>query len=132
MTMHSPIIKAESRQLSVIKPQAKSGWDFRHDAMARLIVDEFSFSLKLPRDGELIRQLAFIRVQQGAAHVIPFGKYRGHLLEEIFDDDPAYLEWLAEQEWFRTKFEVLHAAIINFDDGLESNVEPTEREGART
>jgi uncharacterized protein (DUF3820 family) len=94
------------------------GWDFRHDAVARLIIDEFA--LMLPRDRELIRQLAVARVQQGEAHVIPFGQYRGRLLEEILIDDPAYLEWLAEQDWFRTNFEGLHAAIINFDTELEA------------
>jgi hypothetical protein len=38
-------------------------WDHRHDAMAKKISAEFS--LQLPRDRELIRQLAFTRVQQG-------------------------------------------------------------------
>jgi hypothetical protein len=38
-------------------------WDSRHDAMARQIMHEFN--LMLPRDRELIRQLAFVRVQQG-------------------------------------------------------------------
>jgi uncharacterized protein (DUF3820 family) len=94
--------------------QPRLGWDFRHDAMARLIMDEFA--LTLPWDRELIRQLAFICVQQGDAHVMPFGKYKGRLLEELLVDDPAYVEWLADQEWFRTQFEGLYAAIINFDE----------------
>jgi uncharacterized protein (DUF3820 family) len=100
--------------------QRRLGWDFRHDAMVRLIVDEFT--LTLPRDRELIRQLASIRVQQGEAHVLPFGKYKGRLIEEVLIDDPSYLEWLAEQEWFRAEFEGLHAAIINLDaePGVES------------
>jgi uncharacterized protein (DUF3820 family) len=88
-------------------------WDSRHDGMARLIVDEFK--LDPSRDGELIRQLAFIRVQQGAAHVIPFGKYKGSLLEEILVDDPSYVDWLAGQDWFRTEFPALHQVIIGFD-----------------
>jgi hypothetical protein len=37
-------------------------WDWRHDAMAEKITPEFN--LKLPRDRELIRQLAFVSVQQ--------------------------------------------------------------------
>jgi uncharacterized protein (DUF3820 family) len=89
------------------------GWDFRHDAISRLIIDEFD--LVLPRDRELVRQLAFIRVQQGAAHFLPFGKYKGQLLEQIFDADPSYIEWLARQEWFRTEFPTLHAAIVELD-----------------
>jgi uncharacterized protein (DUF3820 family) len=91
-------------------------WDERHDAMARLVADEFK--LVLPRDRELIRQLTFIRVQQGEAHVLPFGKHKGRLLEEIFVDDPNYIEWLAAQEWFPSKFPALHAAIIRLD-GVE-------------
>jgi hypothetical protein len=38
-------------------------WDHRHDAMAAQIMREFN--LTLPRDRELIRQLAFVRVAQG-------------------------------------------------------------------
>ena len=38
-------------------------WGGQHDAMARKIMAEFN--LQLPRDRELIRQLAFTRVQQG-------------------------------------------------------------------
>ena len=88
-------------------------WDFRHDAMVRLIMDEFS--LVLPRDRELVRQLALIRGQQNAAHVMPFGKHKGRLLEEILGDDPGYIDWLTEQEWFRGKFPTLHAAVISLD-----------------
>jgi uncharacterized protein (DUF3820 family) len=89
------------------------GWDFRHDAMVRVVIDEFA--LALPRDRELIRQLAFIRVQQGDAHVMPFGKHKGRLLEEIVVDDPPYLDWLVEQLWFRSEFPALHQAVINLD-----------------
>jgi uncharacterized protein (DUF3820 family) len=46
---------------------------------------------------------------------MPFGKYKGRLLEEILVDDPAYIDWLAEQDWFRTEFPTLHQVIINFD-----------------
>src|SRR5712691_6550469 len=89
------------------------GWDWRHDAMVRLILDEFA--LTLPRDRELIRQLTFIRVQQGAAYFMPFGKYKGRLLQEILIDDPSYLDWLTAQDWFRAEFPMLHQAVINFD-----------------
>jgi uncharacterized protein (DUF3820 family) len=99
-----------------ILPEAlryRLGWDERHDAVARLIMDEFA--LTLPRDRELIRQLVLIRVQQGAAHVMPFGKYKGKLLEEILVDDPSYVDWLAAQNWFHTEFPALHEVIVNFD-----------------
>jgi hypothetical protein len=49
-----------------IVPEAlrhRLGWDWRHDKMAARIVEEFK--LQLPRDRELIRQLAFVRVTQG-------------------------------------------------------------------
>jgi uncharacterized protein (DUF3820 family) len=99
-----------------IVPEAlryRLGWDYRHDAMARLVMDEFA--LTLPRDRELVRQLAFIRVQQGEAHVMPFGKHKNRLLEEIVVDDPSYLDWLVAQDWFHTKFPALHEVVTNFD-----------------
>jgi hypothetical protein len=40
-------------------------WDSRHDRTAAAIMQEFG--LYLPRDRELIRQLAFVRVAQGIA-----------------------------------------------------------------
>jgi uncharacterized protein (DUF3820 family) len=45
--------------------------------------------------------------------IIPFGKYKGRLVEEVLLDDPAYLQWLAGQDWFRAKFNILHQVIIN-------------------
>ena len=41
----------------------KLGWDMRHHFMAEKIIDRFG--LALPRDRELIRQLAVIYVAQG-------------------------------------------------------------------
>src|SRR5438067_11610928 len=46
-------------------------------------------------------------------NVIPFGKHKGRLIEELILDDPAYLQWLSAQDWFRTKFTILHQTIIN-------------------
>src|SRR5262245_27071608 len=87
----------------------RTACDERHDALAKLILAEFK--LTLPRDRELVRQLTLIRIQQDAAHVIPFGKYKGRLLDELLVDDPSYLDWLAEQEWFRSDFSTLYQAI---------------------
>jgi hypothetical protein len=42
---------------------SRLGWDARHDHMAKEIMTEFN--LILPRDRELIRQLAFVRVRLG-------------------------------------------------------------------
>jgi uncharacterized protein (DUF3820 family) len=47
------------------------------------------------------------------SNIVPFGKYKGRLIEEVLIDDPAYIEWLTAQDWFRTKFMVLHQVIIN-------------------
>jgi len=46
-------------------------------------------------------------------NVVPFGKYKGRLIEELLVDDPKYLEWLSGQPWFRDKFFMLHQVIIN-------------------
>jgi hypothetical protein len=59
MTVHEP----EPDEIVPAALRAFLRWDFRHDAMAQKIMQEFG--LKLPRDRELIRQLAFVRVQQG-------------------------------------------------------------------
>jgi uncharacterized protein (DUF3820 family) len=45
--------------------------------------------------------------------IIPFGKYKGRLVDEVLVDDPGYLQWLAGQDWFRAKFNILHQVIIN-------------------
>jgi hypothetical protein len=45
--------------------------------------------------------------------IIPFGKYKGRLLDEVLADDPGYLQWLTGQDWFRAKFNILHQVIIN-------------------
>src|SRR5262245_25494151 len=47
------------------------------------------------------------------ANVIPFGKYKGRMIEELLIDDPGYLQWLTGQDWFRAKFNILHQVIIN-------------------
>jgi uncharacterized protein (DUF3820 family) len=46
-------------------------------------------------------------------NVVPFGKYKGRLIEELIEDDPGYLQWLASQDWFRARFVALHQVIIN-------------------
>ena len=45
--------------------------------------------------------------------IVPFGKYRGRPLVEVIETDPAYLQWLTGQDWFREKFVTLHQTIIN-------------------
>jgi uncharacterized protein (DUF3820 family) len=46
-------------------------------------------------------------------NVVPFGKYKGRLIEELLIDDPGYLQWLVAQDWFRAKYVTLHQVIIN-------------------
>jgi hypothetical protein len=53
-------------EIGDIVPEAlhrRVGWDMRHHFMAEKIVDRFG--LVLPRDRELIRQLAVVYVLQG-------------------------------------------------------------------
>jgi len=47
-----------------------------------------------------------------APKIIPFGKYKGRLIEEVLVDDPAYLQWLAGQEVILVRH-IVHA----FEDG---------------
>jgi hypothetical protein len=44
--------------------------------------------------------------------IVPFGKYKGQPVDALAADR-AYCEWLAGQEWFRTKFTAIHTLIIN-------------------
>jgi len=45
--------------------------------------------------------------------IIPFGKHKGRLVEELLETDPNYLEWLQAQPWFREQFTALYQIIIN-------------------
>jgi uncharacterized protein (DUF3820 family) len=31
--------------------------------------------------------------------IMPFGKYQGYSLEDMYEEDPEYCEWLLEQDW---------------------------------
>ena len=44
--------------------------------------------------------------------VVPFGKYKGQPVE-VLAEDREYCEWLAGQDWFRTRFTAIHTLIIN-------------------
>jgi len=48
------------------------------------------------------------------SNVLPFGKYQGRLVKEVLADDPAYLQWLSGQDWFRAKFTLLHQVQEQF------------------
>jgi hypothetical protein len=41
-------------------------------------------------------------------NIMPIGKYKGRLIEELLVDDPGYLQWLAGKDWFSRQ--VRHAA----------------------
>ena len=36
--------------------------------------------------------------------LMPFGKYTGRTLHDVFQIDPQYLGWCLQQDWFRVKF----------------------------
>lgn len=42
-------------------------------------------------------------------YVMSFGKYKGHTLDEISDDDPGYVVWLADENILRIEKEFLEA-----------------------
>jgi hypothetical protein len=44
--------------------------------------------------------------------IVPFGKYKGQPMDVLAQDAP-YCEWLAEQEWFRSRYPAIHTLIIN-------------------
>jgi uncharacterized protein (DUF3820 family) len=60
--------------------------------------------------------------QPKPSNIIPFGKYKGRSIEEVLIDDPSYLQWCADQDWFRARFNVLYQVIIN--RGAESQETP--------
>src|SRR5262245_38920522 len=51
--------------------------------------------------------------ESNSKKIIPFGKHEGESVEEVLVTDRKYLEWLTNQDWFRTKFVSLHQTIIN-------------------
>src|SRR5215831_10038151 len=114
-------IFSDERQNEIV-PEAlrfRFGWDEQHDAAAARIIAEFKLSL--PRDRELIRQLALLRVAQG--EIVPFGKYKGWLVEDVLDHDPQYLEWLARQPDFAERHPRLFQIIVENDLGPEDEPE---------
>jgi hypothetical protein len=44
--------------------------------------------------------------------IVPFGKYKGQPVEVLTQDEP-YLEWLKEQDWFKSQYQNIYAIIIN-------------------
>jgi uncharacterized protein (DUF3820 family) len=118
MTAHTP----KPHEIVPEALRCRFGWDERHDAAATQIIAKFNLSL--PRDRELIRELAFVRVAQ--SQIMPFGKYKGWLIEDVLDDDPQYLEWLASQPDFPERHPHLYQIIIENDLGPEDASEPEE------
>jgi hypothetical protein len=45
-------------------------------------------------------------------NVVPFGKYKGQPVEALAAD-PSYVEWLAQQPWFRERYQPIYNVIIN-------------------
>ena len=44
------------------------------------------------------RYLRFVP-QRADRFRFPFGKYKGRLVADVWNDDPTYCEWLLDQEW---------------------------------
>ena len=47
-----------------------------------------------------------------ANEIVPFGKYEGQPVEVLLSDT-SYVNWLAEQEWFREKYPVINNIIVH-------------------
>lgn len=54
--------------------------------------------------------------------VITFGKHKGKSIDDVLIGDPAYLQWLAGQAWFRERHVALYQTVINF--GAEPSETP--------
>jgi hypothetical protein len=48
-----------------------------------------------------------------SSKVVPFGKYKGQPVEAMVADRD-YCEWLAGQDWFRSRYAEIHTVIINY------------------
>jgi uncharacterized protein (DUF3820 family) len=56
------------------------------------------------------QQLAYEQRQELKS--IPFGKYEGRTLYDIFQIDRQYLTWLLQQDWFWVKFGAFFDTIV--------------------
>ena len=43
--------------------------------------------------------------------MLPFGKYKNFLIEEVLKTDEQYLQWLNTQPWFKIKYTDLHIKL---------------------
>lgn len=55
--------------------------------------------------------------------VIPFGKHKGHTVDQVLTDDPGYADWLLGQGWLAERFADLHAAITSRGAGTDDTPE---------
>lgn len=60
--------------------------------------------------------------------VLNFGKYKGHVLSEVVDNDPLYVKWCMDEiDWFNLDYEArayLNEALSEystFGDGIEED-----------
>jgi hypothetical protein len=48
------------------------------------------------------------------SNVVPFGKHKGQTIADIATSDPAYLNWLMQQNWFVEQYQHLVINVTNF------------------
>jgi hypothetical protein len=53
--------------------------------------------------------------------LVPFGKYKGQPVEAMIADQD-YCQWLAAQDWFRSRYAAIHTLVINY--GAEPDETP--------
>lgn len=61
---------------------------------------------------------------------IHFGKYRNQDLNDVFEKDKKYIEWLITQPWFKIKFKELHHQTLHLLN--EKNKEPIQVDNKST
>ena len=54
--------------------------------------------------------------------MLPFGKYKGQQLKNVFDIDKRYIEWLITTPWYNERFQMLARESKNLIDNYNMNI----------
>ena len=54
--------------------------------------------------------------------MLPFGKYKGKYLNDVFHKDKRYIEWLISTQWYNQRFSILanesKKMLVNYDNNI--------------
>ena len=53
---------------------------------------------------------------------LTFGKYNGLTMNEVYQKDQQYLQWLNTQPWYQIKFKESHEKLIQFLNEKKENI----------